>query len=349
MKYVELTSARRSGGVFAATAARPRLKLMPCPMPDTTAAVINPASDEKYSAAARITVPAIRIAHPRAIARSGLIPLAPSWASAEEAKIRADDEARHQMVLDADHLREERRRHGGEQPADREPGERGDRRDDEHRAHLAGHRNALKPNASRAGRGLRDDEDRDGGEHHEPDVHDEGQMQRRGGVLDKHPGQKRSGAEPADVGDGRDRGRAAAPFRRRRLDDRRRRRARHKARRKTGEHPADQQQRHRIGDKEHHRARQRRHQPRRKDRPPAHRVGPPAEHQQREQHAAGIGGIDHRRGQHREVHAFGVERVDRRRQRRAEHHRRECVRQKRKCEPSGAYGRLWLSRIEHIE
>ena len=38
-------------------------------------------------------------------------------------------------------------------------------------------------------------------------------------------------------------------------------------------------------------------------RPAADRVGPAAEHQQREQHAARVCRVDDRRGQHREVHA----------------------------------------------
>ena len=95
----------------------------------------------------------------------------------------------------------------------------------------------------------------------------------------------------------RHRGRAAPPFRRRRLDDGRRRCAGEKARGQTRQHPADQQQRHRVGGQEHHGAGQGRHQPCRKHRPPAHRVGPPAERQQREQHPAGVGGVDHGGGQ----------------------------------------------------
>ncbi len=54
------------------TAASPLLKLMPWPMPDTTAAAIRPCSDEKCSATARITIPMTRIAQPTATARCGV-------------------------------------------------------------------------------------------------------------------------------------------------------------------------------------------------------------------------------------------------------------------------------------
>src|SRR5690242_17088732 len=60
---------------------------MPCPTPDTTAATINPNSDEKYSAAVRMAMPAASIAQPTATARCGGMRVAPICATADAAKI----------------------------------------------------------------------------------------------------------------------------------------------------------------------------------------------------------------------------------------------------------------------
>ncbi len=65
---------------------------------------------------------------------------------------------------------------------------------------------------------------------------------------------------------------------------------------------ADQQHRHRVGDQENRRAGQREHHAGQQHRPPADRVGPPAERQQCEKHAARIRRIDHGGRQHRKVH-----------------------------------------------
>lgn len=59
----------------------------------------------------------------------------------------------------------------------------------------------------------------------------------------------------------------------------------------------------------------------------AENIGPAAEHQQREQHAGGVGGVDDGGGEHREVHLLRVQRVHGCGHRRADHDRGETERE----------------------
>ena len=193
------------------TAAKPRLKLMPCPMPETTAAAMTPANDEKCSATARITIPATRIAQPSATARCGLMFVDATWATADAAKIEHDHETRDRVVVDADDIGQKGRCDRGEQAGHREPREGGERGDDEHRTDFGGHRHPLHAHAASARRRLRRVRHCRRGQHGQHDVHQEAQPQRVRGVFDEQAGQQRADAQRADVGDGRDRRGAVAP------------------------------------------------------------------------------------------------------------------------------------------
>ena len=71
-------------------------------------------------------------------------------ATADAAKIEDAIDAGDRVVVDADDVGQKRGRDGGEQAGHREPRERRETGDDEHRTHLDGHRQPLHTDAAGA-------------------------------------------------------------------------------------------------------------------------------------------------------------------------------------------------------